>query len=61
VSVDQAIATPKRFGSFRVISLVASGPLTEVYRAVVPFLILGAIIVALVTYIPWLSLCLIGK
>lgn len=36
-------------------------PLTDVYRAVVPFLILGAIIVALVTYIPWLSLCLIGK
>jgi tripartite ATP-independent transporter DctM subunit len=36
-------------------------PLTDVYRAAVPFLILGAIIVALVTYIPWLSLCLIGK
>jgi hypothetical protein len=27
----------------------------------VPFIILGAIIVALVTYIPWLSLCLVGK
>ncbi len=36
-------------------------PLTEIYRAVVPFIILGAIIVALVTYIPWLSLCLVGK
>ena len=36
-------------------------PLTGIYRAVVPFLILGAIIVALVTYVPWLSLCLIGK
>jgi tripartite ATP-independent transporter DctM subunit len=35
--------------------------LPEIYRAVVPFIILGAIIVALVTYIPWLSLCLVGK
>jgi tripartite ATP-independent transporter DctM subunit len=36
-------------------------PLTDIYRAVIPFLILGAIIVALVTYVPWLSLCLMGK
>ncbi|MEI6125961.1 MAG: TRAP transporter large permease subunit [Pseudomonadota bacterium] len=36
-------------------------PLTDIYRAVWPFLILGAIIVALVTYFPSISLCLINR
>lgn len=36
-------------------------PLPDLYRAVIPFLILGAIIVALVTYVPWLSLVFVGK
>jgi serine/threonine protein kinase len=30
----QAVPPPQRFGSFRVVSLLASGPLTEVYRCV---------------------------
>jgi TRAP-type C4-dicarboxylate transport system permease large subunit len=36
-------------------------PILQLYRATVPFLLVLLLALLLITYVPWLSLCLLGR
>jgi C4-dicarboxylate transporter, DctM subunit len=58
INIEMAMLTPPVGLNLFVLSGVSKAPVSEVIRGVLPFLFIMALLLASVTYLPWLSLAL---